>query len=120
MEAAGQRLIDRLAATDGDVLVMMHPYYAILAGKTASAQISALWHARHRGQDPLPPDFVAHIQNQDYALIVSDESEFFETEPALVSLIDTYYRRAEDLPPDLSPPTLSGVIVRPRVVYVPR
>ncbi len=120
MRQAGDRLIERLAATPGDVLVMMHPFYAVQAGKAPSVQIQALWHARWRGQEPLPADLVERIRSQRYAAIVSDQSPYFETEPALQALIDQYYRPAEPLAPDDAPPTLSGLIVRPRMVYVPR
>src|SRR6185436_20001562 len=51
MRASSDRFIGRLAAVDGPVLVLMHPYYAMLAGKEASTQISSLWHARYRGQE---------------------------------------------------------------------
>jgi hypothetical protein len=120
MRASGDRFIGRLSAVDGEVLVLMHPYYAILAGKEASTQIASLWHARYRGQEPLPADLVDRIQHHYYAAIISDESEDFETDPALMALIEANYMPAETLLPADAPPTLTGVVVRPRVVYVPR
>ncbi len=120
MRAAGDRLIARIQSIEGEVMVMMHPYYAALAGKAPSAQLIALWHARWRGRDPLPPDFVQRIENQYYAAIISDESEYFETEPALVELIEANYVRGEELTESDAPSTLSGVVTRPREVYVPR
>ena len=120
MRASGDRLVARLAAMPGDVLVMMHPFYAYKAGKPPAAQIQALWHARWRGRDPLPADFVARIQNRDYSAIISDQSPYFETEPALLALIDANYVLSETLDIQNSPPTMSGLIVRPRVIYVPR
>lgn len=120
MRQAGDRLIERLAATPGDVLVMMHPFYAVMAGKTPSAQIQALWHARFRGREPLPADLVARIREQRYTAIISDQSPYFETEPALLALIDQYYLPVETLTEDDAPPTLNGLIVRPSAVYVPR
>ena len=97
MRASGDRLVARLAAMPGDVLVMMHPFYAYEAGKPPAAQIQALWHARWRGRDPLPADFVARIQNRDYSAIISDQSPYFETEPALLALIDANYVLSETL-----------------------
>ena len=104
----------------GDVLVMMHPFYAYEAGKPPAAQIQALWHARWRGRDPLPADFVARIQNRDYSAIISDQSPYFETEPALLAPDRCQLRTerntghpglaADDERPDRSP----------RVIYVPR
>lgn len=120
MRQAGDRLITRLAAVDGEVLVPQHPLYAVLAGKTASVQLSALWHARHRGRDPLPADLADRLWDHQYALIVSDDSDYFETDPAWMALLDTYYRPAGTLDSTEAPPTLSGVVVRPRTMYVPR
>jgi hypothetical protein len=99
---------------------MMHPFYAVQAGKAPSAQIQALWHARFRGGEPLPADLVARIRDRHYAAIISDQSPYFETEPALMELIDRYYQPSEPLTPADAPPTLSGLVVRPRVVYVPK
>lgn len=119
MRGSGDRLIARIASIQGEALVLMHPYYAWLAGKAPSAQIATLWHARERGQLPLPQDFVDRLKNHHYAAIISDQS-LFEIEPALQQLLDTYYRPAETLTLDDAPPTNTGLIVRPAVIYVPR
>lgn len=120
MQQAGDRLVARLAAVNGEVLLPQHPFYALLAGKTPSVQISALWHARHRGRDPLPADLASRLQRHQYALIVSDDSDYFETDPAWMALLTTYYRPAGTLAATEAPPTFSGVVVRPRTLYVPR
>ncbi len=119
MSASGNRLIERIAAEEGEVLVLLHPYYAWLAGKQPSAQIAALWHARERGTLPLPADFVARIESRYYAAIIADNS-LFETEPELQQLLNLHYIPAETLAPDESPPTLTGMVVRPEIVYRPR
>lgn len=119
MRASGDRLIDRLRSTEGEVLVLMHPYYALLAGKEPSAQIIHLWYLSHYRGLPLPDDFVQRIQTQHYAAIVSDESSF-ETEPAIADLIRSYYAPAVTLNADEAPPTLTGVTVRPQVIYRPK
>ncbi|MBX7233964.1 MAG: glycosyltransferase family 39 protein [Caldilineales bacterium] len=120
MRAAGDRLIARIAAADGPVLVLQHPFYALLAGKEPAVQISALWHARRQGRDPLPDDLIALIRNKEAAMIIADDSDYFETDPAWLQLLTTYYRPAGHLSPTEAPPTLSGMIVRPRTVYVPQ
>jgi hypothetical protein len=117
--AAGERFVQRLAASDGPVWVMMHPWYAMLAGQEASVQVLPLWHARRRGQDPLPPDLVQRIASQYYAAIVSDESAYFESDPVLLALIEAYYQPVERLAAEDAPATLNGFLVRPQVVYVP-
>jgi len=119
MRASGDRLIQRIASLDGQVLVMMHPYYALLAGKEPAAQIAALWYVRERGQRPLPADFVRRIQGQYYSAIISDES-FFETEPVLQDLIEKYYAKSQILAVSEAPPTTTGMAVRPQVIYLPR
>jgi hypothetical protein len=119
MRYSGHLLTTIISVPEGEVLVMMHPYYATLAGKRPSAQIAAMWHARRRGLDPLPPDFVARLEGQYYDAIVSDES-LFETEPALRRLLAENYQMAEQLSGSASPPTISGMVVRPQLVYVRR
>lgn len=119
MRAGGDRLIERIASIDGQVWVMQHPYYALLAGKQPSAQIAVVWHARDRGALPLPVDLVHRIRTRYYAAIISDES-LFETDPPLAELIAANYVRSEALAEDESPPALTGMPMRPAAIYVPR
>jgi len=119
MKQEGDRLIQHIARLPGPVLVLMHPYYAWLAGKEPGVDIQMLWHARLRGQEPLPEDFVNRIRNHYYSAIVSDESTF-ETQSDLYKLLVTYYVQTEILDPNERPPTLSGVVVRPKTIYRPR
>lgn len=119
LRQSGDRLIERIASFDGEVLVMMHPYYAWLAGKQPSAQIATMWHTRERGQLPLPADFARRIQNRHYAAIISDET-LFETDPALAELLNANYVRGAELTEFDAPPVLTGMFARPQVVYVPR
>jgi hypothetical protein len=118
MKSAGDRLIQHIASVQGPVLVLMHPYYALLAGKEPTVDVQMLWHARLRGAEPLPEDFVKRIQNHYYSAIISDES-FFETQPDLRKLITTYYIQAETLNLSQAPPTNTGVVVRPKMIYTP-
>lgn len=118
--ASGEHLVSRISAFPGDVWVMMHPYYAVLAGKPVAVQVQPLWHARWRGKEPLPADLVQRIVERQFAAILSDESPYFETEPALQQLIETYYVRSEQLDESEAPTTFSGMIVRPKTIYVPR
>lgn len=119
MYQSGSRLIEKISNYEGEVLVLMHPYYAWLAGKTPSAQLAAMWHARERGVLPLPPDFVSRLRQHYYAAIIFDNS-LFETEPAFRQLLNTYYQAAETLTPDDAPPTTTGMTVRPEVIYLPK
>ena len=119
MKSAGDRLIQHVASVQGPVLVLMHPYYALLAGKEPAVDIQMLWHARLRGEEPLPNDFVNRIESHYYSAIISDES-FFETQPDLHELITTYYIQTETLNLSNAPPTITGIVVRPKVIYLPK
>jgi Dolichyl-phosphate-mannose-protein mannosyltransferase len=119
MRSAGDQFIQRIANVNGPVLVLMHPYYALLAGKEPAVDIQMLWHARLRGKEPLPDDFVNQIQNHYYAVIISDESSF-ETEKDISELIAKYYIKAELLNISQAPVTNTGVVVRPKTIYIPK
>ena len=119
MKNAGDHLVQHIASVHGPVLVLMHPYYALRAGKEPAVDIQMLWHARLRGAEPLPDDFVNKIKSHYYSAIISDESTF-ETQPDLQKIITTYYAQAEMLTLSQAPSTMTGVIVRPRVIYRPK
>jgi len=119
MRQSGDRLIQKIAAVDGEVWVMMHPYYAVLAGKDTSAQIATLWYIHHWQGLPFPEDMVERIRAQHYAAIISDET-LFETDPDLQSLITSYYSPVEQLPSSFSPLAPVGMPVRPVIVYRPK
>ncbi|HEY2982023.1 MAG TPA: glycosyltransferase family 39 protein [Anaerolineales bacterium] len=118
MRLGGDRLVQRIASIHGNVLVLMHPYYALLAGKQPSTQIATLWYVRERGALPLPDDFVQRVESLYYSAIISDDSSF-EKMPDLQALLTANYPRYELLSSSESPPTLTGVTVRPRVIYFP-
>jgi hypothetical protein len=119
MWQAGDRLVQRIASIQGPVLVLMHPYYAHLAGKEPATQIATLWYARERGALLIPADFADRIQSQYYTVIISDES-FFETQSDIRELIGTYYYPAQVIDLDQSPSTNTGVVVRPTLIYFAR
>ncbi len=118
MRQSADHFIQRIASIHGPVLVMMHPYYALLAGKDPSTQIATLWYVRDRGALPLPDDFVNRVKNHFYSAIISDES-FFETQPDVQDLINAYYYSAETLDTNQAASTDTGVVVRPKVIYLP-
>ena len=120
MRAAGDALVERVVAEPGEVWLLMHPSVAVRAGKRPYAHLQSLWHARQRGADPLPPDLVTLIEQQQFAQIISDESDFFETEPAFLELLLAHYEVVETLPPTQSFPTLNEPVIRPLTIYAPR
>jgi hypothetical protein len=119
MRTSGNHVIDRIRSIDGEVLVMMHPYYAVLAGKEPAAQIALVWHDFYWQQVSPPADFVERISTHYYAAIISDES-LFETDPSIQGLLRDYYLVAETLPLDQSPLSPVGLPVRPTLLYIPK
>ena len=119
MRQSGDHLIQRINSFHDRVLVMMHPYYTVLAGKDPSTQIATLWYVRERGSLPLPDDFVNRIRSHYYSVIISDESTF-ETQADLHELILTYYDQSELLDSSQAPPTITGVVIKPKVIYLPK
>ncbi len=117
---SGDRLVKRIAATNGEVLVMMHPYYAMMAGKQPSAQIAALWYGRARGTSPLPDDFVKRIRDHYYSMIISDESLFEIEDAELQNLLNSYYVKTMMIDESESPPAPVGMLVRPMAIYEPK
>lgn len=120
MKNAGDQLIHDIADVPGPVLVLMHPYYALLAGKEPGVDFQMLWLARWKGEEPLPDDLVMRIENHYYSEIISDGTSPFESDPTLVSLLQRYYILHRAIPSSESPYTLTGVIVRPKQIYVPK
>ena len=99
--------------------MLMHPYYALMAGKTPSTQIIHLWYLYKYGNQPLPDDFVQRLRTHYYAAIISDAS-LFETEPVVRDLIETYYLPTETLGQADAPPTMTGIVTRPQIIYRPK
>jgi hypothetical protein len=119
MRMAGDRLVAKIKAYDGPVLVMLHPYYVWLAGKEPSAQLPTLWSLHFWLHEPLLPDFVERIQSHYYAAIISDESPT-EVDPDIQALLTSYYTVAEKIDKAESPFSPVGMPVRPQVVYLPK
>lgn len=120
MKAEGDQLIAYIQSLEGEVWMTMHPYYTLLAGKKPSVHVQMLWHARLRGQQPLPDNLVERITNQTYTAIISDEHPLFEQEPVLAELFHTYYEPHNLSLYTTAPPMLSGLITQPRIIYFPR
>ena len=119
MRQSGDRLIEKVRAIDGEVLVLMHPYYALLAGKEPAVQVALIWYEKQWQDVPFPKDFVERIQSQYYAAIISDET-LFETDPDVQRLITTYYSPTGTLAASESPPAVTGMFARPTVIYTPK
>lgn len=112
---AGDALIARIAAIEGEVFVPHAPWYPLRAGKRPSFPLIALWDLDHGGElarytDVLPQAFA---ERRWAAVIVADTKFGYD--------LETHYRRAERIRYEggaLLPRT--GWQVRPRELYLPR
>jgi hypothetical protein len=108
---AGDRLIERLRAARGEVLIPFHPYYAVMAGKPP--------HLHRMGvlDIGMPPDLAEKIRRHEYDLIVMDDKTQWIRWP----MIQAAYERAATLLPGVDAPrVVTGAATVPTAVFVPK
>jgi hypothetical protein len=120
MWQSGERLITALRQAPGPVLVLEHPYYALLAGKAPSVALTALWHASGRGNSALPADLRQRFAERYYALIIGDEGTYPEVSALVEEGWRDTYAAGQPLDAADAPATLDGLVVQPRFVYAPK
>ncbi len=120
MWQGGERLIAMLRQADGPVLVLEHPYYALMAGKAPSVALTALWHAMGRNATALPSDLRARFEQRYYVLIISDEGTYPEVEALVESGWRNSYTAAQPIHATDSAATLDGLVVQPRDTFIPK
>ncbi len=112
--AAGDRLIARLRAADGDVLIPFHPFYAHLAGKQTYLHRMGVMDVTTRLG--APGGLAEAIHERRFALAVFDNKvagNWWQWPGLLES-----YRMIEPAPD--GPPTVSGAPTQPAFALVPR
>jgi hypothetical protein len=112
--AAGAELVARLAATDGDVLIPFHPFYAHLAGKRTYLHrmgVLDIWRA-HLGA---PKGLLEATRSHRWALAVFDDriSDNWWMWPG-------FLQEYMPAPAPPSPRVVSGAPTRPQYAFVPR
>ena len=114
--AAGDALIARLRAVDGEVLSPHSPWYPVIAGKPGAFHLIALWDIDHEG-GPLH-DFVPTIalamKQERWAAVVLANKKFGH------SLTQTYVRTEDLTPPGKALQPKTGWPVRPSLLYEPK
>jgi hypothetical protein len=100
--AAGDKLIARLRAIDGDVWVPHHPWYAELAGKKAYVHRMGVTDVTRR-QTRIIAGLDEALRDHKFAAIVLETSDLNE-----LGRIVPYYRAALKLPPDERPRVFTG------------
>jgi hypothetical protein len=101
--AAGDRLIRRIRALDGDVWIPSHPWYAQLAGKTPHVHRMGIKDVTTR-QTRTVEGLDEALREQRFAAIVLDNRDAFLELPALAQ----HYHRAVALPDDEKPRLYTG------------
>jgi len=110
--AAGRAFVAAVRAVPGDVLIVSHPYYGVLAGKGPHAQAGAMidvlrTHARHPRR-LLSRSVALAVRAKRFAVIVVDPPEDYR---ALPRDLDRYYERMAA--PATGPAPVTGIPRRP-------
>jgi hypothetical protein len=101
--AAGDKLIARLRALDGDIWVPSHPWYAELAGKTAHVHRMGIKDVTWR-QNRVVAGLDRSLREHAFGAIVMDNHDLFEELP----LVTSTYHLAMHLPSDERPRLFGG------------
>ncbi|MGH9190640.1 MAG: glycosyltransferase family 39 protein [Acidimicrobiales bacterium] len=98
--AAGRRFVEAVRAVPGEVLVVSHPWYAVMAGKAGGAHAAAIEDVLrgddNRAKDGLRASIAAAVRAQRFAAIVFDD-----TAPGQPGSGGGLTRDRADFPPDL-------------------
>ncbi|MBA3456091.1 MAG: hypothetical protein H0T42_23535 [Deltaproteobacteria bacterium] len=116
--AAGDRLIARIRAIEGDVWMPSHPWYLELAGKTPRVHrmgVKDVTWRQTRTVEGLEPALERHA----FAALILDGSDIHNTEPATMNKVNASYRAAFKLPPDERPRVFTGARVTPDSIWLP-
>jgi len=112
--AAGDRLIKRLAALDGDVWMPSHPWYLVLAGKQPHVHRMGIKDVTWR-QNRKVLGLDEALDKHRFSAIVFDNRDLFVELPQIY----TFYRPALQLPVDERPRLFSGARVVPESIWIP-
>jgi hypothetical protein len=110
---AGDRLIERLRRTEGEVLIPYHPWYARLAGKRTYVHRMGVLDVTYGGRWPVAGLSEALRQGR-FALVLLDRAPG----PEFAALHDGY-RLDELLPAGERPRLFTGAKVEPSQIWVP-
>lgn len=122
---AGQRLVAAIGAVPGEIFVVSHPWYAVMAGKAATAHAAAIGDLvrgdSQRGGELTRASLAGAVRSQRFAAIVFDGTS--EDRRGFPSDFERWYRPVPDPvfragSPGLLPVT--DLKTRPRSWWVPR
>ena len=115
--AAGDKLIARIRALDGEVWMPSHPWYLVLAGKQPHVHRMGVKDVTTR-QSRAPGQIVAGLdealKSHRFSALVLDDRDLFLELP-----LAQYYRPALKIPKDERPHLYTGAIIVPDSIWVP-
>lgn len=123
--AAGDKLIRRLAAVEGDVYVPAHPWYAVLAGKRPFVHRMGILDVGYRAprkarKEPLPPraqkvaGLEEALRSGRFGAVVMDD----KCQPYEFPGLKQGYKLETRLPRDERPRVVSGASTTPTEIWV--
>lgn len=119
--AAGERIIEQIRSVPGDVLVVNHPYLALLAGKSVFAHQMALIDVFEANRDPrgvqdlLRREWTPLFEQHHFSEVILDNDWY-----VFIRELRDNYRQVARLPideHDLWPKTATHI--RPELIFVP-
>jgi len=120
--ATGEAFVEYLGEYSGDVYVPFHTHYSVMAGKPAYAHQAALWdvlrgEGTNRGKEILSRDIEEALRAETFTAVIVDGDGQWNF---LNGLEDFYTLQADALPPDYGPTPLTGWLISPRLVFLPK
>lgn len=112
--AAGDRLIKRIKALDGEVWMPSHPWYLALAGKQPHVHRMGIKDVTWR-QNRTVVGLDKALETQRFSAIVFDNRDLFLELPK----IRQYYRPALELPANERPRVYTGAQIVPDSIWLP-
>jgi len=116
--AAGDKLIARIHAIQGDVWMPSHPWYLVLAGKSPRVHRMGIKDVTWR-QSRTVDGLDAALEHHAFAALILDGTDVHNAEPATISKVTQGYRAAFKIPADERPRVFTGARVSPDSIWVP-
>lgn len=115
--AAGDKLIARLRALDGEVWMPSHPWYLVLAGKQPHVHrmgVKDVTWRQPRAPGQIIDGLDEALRSHRFSALVLDDRDLFLELP-----LSQYYRAALELPADERPHVYTGAHVTPDSIWIP-
>jgi hypothetical protein len=117
-----EAFVEYLAEYPGEVYVPYHTGYAVLAGKPSLAHQAALWdvlrgETDNRGKAILVQSIAEALRARRFDAIILDGDGQWNF---LAGLEDSYALQTDVLPPDYGPTPLTGWLISPQLVFLPK